>query len=140
METEHWYRGVNESDLDKTLRPWSEAVEPREQRDSVVLCQTVSLSPSGQRSLSLQTFISSLSLSLARAGARALALSLTFIYICLPLFGLLRRRFHRPPAIICIHASPPIDLAASSNNRQKPGQPDRAPTSGLAISSDMDES
>lgn len=41
-------KGVNESDLDKTSRPRSEAVEPREQRDSVVLCQTrwsLSLSP-----------------------------------------------------------------------------------------------
>lgn len=51
--------GVNESDLDKTSRPRNEAVEPREQRVSVVLCQTVSLSPSAHRSLSLQTFISS---------------------------------------------------------------------------------
>lgn len=58
-ENELLSQGVNESDLDKTSRPRSEAVEPREQRDSVVLCQTVSLSPSAHRSLSLQTFISS---------------------------------------------------------------------------------
>jgi hypothetical protein len=81
METEHWYRGVNESDLDKTLRPWSEAVEPREQRDSVVLCQTVSLSPSGQRSLSLQIFISSLSLSLSLSVERARSCSFTYFYL-----------------------------------------------------------
>lgn len=62
IKTNYWrHRQVNESDLDKTSRPQSEAVEPREQRDSV-LCQMVSLSPSAQRALSLalslQTFIS----------------------------------------------------------------------------------
>lgn len=52
-------KGVNESDLDKTSRPRSEAVEPREQRDSVVLCQARwSLFLSPPLSLSLPTFIS----------------------------------------------------------------------------------
>lgn len=49
---DYWHGQVNESDLDKTSRPQNEAVEPREQRDSVVLCQIVSLSPSAQHSLS----------------------------------------------------------------------------------------
>lgn len=86
---DYWHRQVNESDLDKTSRPQSEAVEPREQRDSV-LCQMVSLSPSVQHSLFPYRLLSLFPISL----------SLTFIYVCLPLFGLLRRRFHCLLAII----------------------------------------
>lgn len=76
-------RGVNESDLDKTSRPRSEAVEPREQRDSVILCQTKSLS------LSPRGF-----LCLCRLLSPPLSLSLTFIYFYSPLSVLLHGRFH----------------------------------------------
>lgn len=51
-------KGVNESDLDKTSRPRSEAVEPREQRDSVILCQTKSLSLSPRGFLCLRRLLS----------------------------------------------------------------------------------
>lgn len=93
----------------------SEAVEPREQRDSVVLCQTMSpYLRLAQCSPSLQTFISSSSSSFF--SSYPVWRSLTFIYVCLPLFGLLRRRFHgvrsghrfaSPPS----HASLPLIFA-----------------------------
>lgn len=100
---DYWHRQVNESDLDKTSRPQNEAVEPREQRDSVVLCQIVSLSPSAQRSLFPSRLLSHLPISL----------SLTFIYVCLQLFGLLRCRFHCLSAIIsvCPYIAPIIHIA-----------------------------
>lgn len=87
-------KGVNESDLDKTSRPRSEAVEPREQRDSVILCQTKSLS------LSPRGF-----LCLCRLLSPPLSLSLTFIYFYSPLSVLLHGRFHLLSHPLSSHSS-----------------------------------